>query len=297
MTRVAIIGASGFIGYRLYRYLREAGEDVVGTFCARRIDESLVPLDFTDAEALEAFLCGYRPEVLYWIAANKNVAYCEEHPEDANRVNAESVASLVEIARRGAWRGRLIYMSSDYVFRGDKGGYKDTDELEPKTVYGRTKEEAESIIRSSDLDFAVIRTSAVMGRGGVFFDWLTKELTLAKDISMFTNVYFTPTPMPYLLENLHRICERFEEWKGRTIHIVGETRMSRFDFGNVVRELMGEQLARSRIVPDELDLSKALFSSDLSMISTDGVVARRGWRAYLLDEILLSIEKLRDERK
>src|SRR5581483_5276147 len=94
-------------------------------------------LDVTDQRAVTAALAASRPAVVIHAAAMADVDACEREPERAEAVNARGTAHVADAcASLGA---RLIYVSTDYVFDGEAGPYREDDPPQPLSVYGRTK--------------------------------------------------------------------------------------------------------------------------------------------------------------
>src|SRR6187401_442623 len=119
-VRALVIGASGQVGAALLRALRERGHHAVGTR-AHHERPGLVPLDFTDAGAVERMIGETRPDWVICPAALSHVDYCEEHPDEAFAVNLHApVAAARAAARAGAG---FVYYSSDYVFDGVGGPF------------------------------------------------------------------------------------------------------------------------------------------------------------------------------
>ena len=166
MTDVTVVGASGFIGRYLYRFLRTRPSlQVKGTYCRSRTNDELLPVDITvydDMEKLVSFSRG----VLVWLAGCKDIRRCEKDKVEAERLNIQPVRDLVKILKYRPGPGKVLFISTDYVFDGQRGGYTVADKVAPATVYGQTNAEAERILLQSGLDCKVVRTAAVMGNGG-----------------------------------------------------------------------------------------------------------------------------------
>lgn len=150
-----VIGASGLIGGAI---LRGLGQAAVGTY-RRRAAPGLRPLDASDRHAVAALLEGERPDVVYFPAAEPNVDWCEQHPEEARAMNVAPALATLEAARSvGAC---LVFFSSDYVFDGADGPYDEGAEPRPMSVYGRIKREIEQHVLEAG--GTVIRTTTVFG--------------------------------------------------------------------------------------------------------------------------------------
>ena len=153
-ARIVGVGSGGRLGAALVREWRAAGEDVTGF---ARAD-----LDLGDDEKLRATLAPLGFDVLVNCAALTNVDLCESEPELAHRINGHAVKTLAGIA--SASGGRVIHISTDYVFDGAKQTpYVEEDAAEPISVYGASKRAGEvALLDVSDKHLAV-RVSWVFG--------------------------------------------------------------------------------------------------------------------------------------
>lgn len=132
-----VTGARGLLGSQL---MRAFGDGTVGWSGGEHPGYRQV--DVTDPEQVARALDADGPEVLVNCAANPNVGACEADPEGARALNALAVGSLARAARERDVV--LVQISTDYVFSGDRpDGYREADEPQPLSAYGRTKAEGE----------------------------------------------------------------------------------------------------------------------------------------------------------
>jgi len=285
--RVLIIGASGFLGYGLYRYFPQNLSEkylVTGTYCSSRSSDNLEKLDITSFKDLEEYVTRSLPDFIILAAGNKNVQECERNYSRAYALNSQPVESLITIITQHKLATRLIYFSTDYVFDGKTGQYKDTDIPAPSTNYGKTKFLAEQALLTSGIDFKIIRTAAIMGKGGIFFDWLIRKLTSEKRVSMYDNVFFSPTPLTFLAEMVAATLENFDNIPQQILHIVGEKRVNRYQFALLVNSVLKSDVT---ICAENNSDICALFQHDLSMVPSDIINTwrKRNFEDYLSDEI------------
>lgn len=157
--RWLITGSYGQLGTDLQRVLAATPDDVV-----RAVDVDV--LDITDSGAVQVAVDEFAPDVLVNAAAFTAVDAAEENEELAFKVNATGPAVLAAaMARHG---GRLIHVSTDYVFAGDADRpYEVDDKPDPRSAYGRTKLAGEQAVREllPDSSF-VVRTAWVYGGTG-----------------------------------------------------------------------------------------------------------------------------------
>lgn len=149
-----ILGSGGRLGAALARAWRGAGESIRGLTHA--------DLDLGDPERLRATLESADFDVLVNCAALTNVDYCETHPEEAHRINADAVRVIGEVcARRGA---RCLHISTDYVFDGAaRTPYGEEDPAEPISHYGASKRAGEIALLETNERHLAIRVSWVFG--------------------------------------------------------------------------------------------------------------------------------------
>jgi dTDP-4-dehydrorhamnose reductase len=158
--RALVIGASGQVGAALLRVLRARGHEAVGTW-AHEAFPGLVPLDFTDAAATERLVGDTAPDWVLCPGALSHVDYCETHPAEAFAANLHGpLAAAKAAARAGAG---FAYYSSDYVFDGVDGPYREDALPRPLGVYGQSKWEGEQAVLGALERVLVVRTSVVYG--------------------------------------------------------------------------------------------------------------------------------------
>src|ERR1051325_8813103 len=156
---ILVIGASGLVGQCLMRIL-ESGNSVFGPY-GSHAGEGLRPLDITDPAQVRSCLSELKPQTIYLAAALTHVDYCEDHPDEAFRRNADGPRHVAaEAARRGS---KVIYFSTEYVFDGANGPYGEDDPTRPLSVYGQSKLQGEIAVSEACHDALTIRTTVVYG--------------------------------------------------------------------------------------------------------------------------------------
>lgn len=156
MVEWLITGNRGQLGRAVERLAVGRGRSVSGT--------DLDTLDIADAQAVEGWVAGHRPRVVFNCAAYTAVDACEEHEEDAFLINGTAVGHLADAcARHGA---RLIHISTDYVFDGTASvPYREDDPVNPAGAYGRTKLAGEHMAARVP-NHLIVRTAWLYGVGG-----------------------------------------------------------------------------------------------------------------------------------
>lgn len=219
--RVLVTGASGKLGAYVVKAL--AGHEVIAW-------QSRQQVDLGDPKAIARGLEQARAEVIIHTAAMSAIAECHQQPELARRINCQAVGQL---AGSGA---RLIHVSTDLVFGGDRAPYCEDDPPQPLSVYGRTKAEAEPLVVQAG--GTVVRVALLFGpssRGG-FFDSQLANLRAGKPMSLFVDEWRTPLYLGSAAEALALLVDHPHPG---LLHVGGSLRMSRYEMGRALAEAIG----------------------------------------------------------
>ena len=271
MQTVLILGADGFIGKSLFAYLsaRSKGQfSLTGTRFYFN-DPALDFLDMRIKQDVASYFEKTRPDFVILLSGTKDVKQCETDFTYAQTLNTQPVLDIIDIIERRRLETRVLYFSSDYVFDGARGFYAPHDQPNPGTRYGQSKLLSETALLNSVIDFKIIRTSAVMGQGANFFDWLVHALRHEKEINLFNNVYFTPTPQCFLNEIMYEVLLQYSAIQNPILHLVGEERLTRYELACFIKECIPDGPARIR--GEEADLTHSTFQKDLSMLQSEFV--------------------------
>ena len=160
---ILITGANGQLGTELRYLLDERDEDYVATDVSQ--------LDITDADQVDKVFSEVKPTLVFHCAAYTAVDKAEDEGKALDY--AINVTGTENIAKATATHGAtLVYISSDYVFDGEKTvgeTWSEDEQTNPQTEYGRTKVIAEQKIQETLKHFYLIRTSWLFGKYGKNF--------------------------------------------------------------------------------------------------------------------------------
>ncbi len=250
--RVLIIGASGFIGQYLGRRLMETpGTEVAGTFFSRTPADhsySWHRMELTDEIQVEQVFRLAKPDVVVHLAAMADVKEAKRDSERATAVNVGGTSSIARLCAEH--QAKLVFISTEYVFDGQRGYYREDDIPRPTTHYGRTKWEAEQEIGRLSSPWSVLRTSIVYGWPGLgqrnFVPWLTDRLKNGHTYDGPTTVYRTPVYVEHLTESVAKLVEG--DYPG-IHHVAGPDWVSMFDFASAIAKAF--HLDSRLVVPQE----------------------------------------------
>jgi dTDP-4-dehydrorhamnose reductase len=230
--RLLLTGASGQLGAYLLRELAQGQHDVTawsGTGSSSLFGFPLQPVWLESRDAMARAIRQARPDAILHTAALASVARCLEDPTAARLVNVQGTQFLTELA--GAKNARLILVSTDLVFDGERGNYRETDPPAPLSVYGKTKREAEQVVLARP-GHAVVRLSLLFGPTLTgrpsFFDTQWAALQSGKPLALFEDEWRTPLSLARAARALIAVAE--SDFTG-LIHIGGPERMSRLEMG------------------------------------------------------------------
>ncbi len=254
--RVLITGANGLLGQALVTWMSRFPEyDVLATgrHPVPRFDGAscgYVPLDVTDPEGVRRLFQDFTPTVVINCAAMTQVDGCEAARNACWKVNAEAVDYL---ARRCHTLGaRLVQVSTDFIFDGQDGPYREDDRPHPVNFYGKSKLAAENATREAGLDaWAIARTVLVYGSGhdlrrANIALWVIDKLSQGEAIHVVTDQWRTPTYAPDLAQGIERIV-RFG--KTGVFHLSGRELVSIYTFAQTVARIF--DLDGSLILPTD----------------------------------------------
>jgi len=244
-SSVLVLGGSGFIGNYLINILKDDFRIFV-THNENKTVENSLKLDIRDSEAVEKVFQNSNPDVVVNLCAiYKNLDFCDHNKKLVMEVNGTSLKSISKFANK--FDSLLIQLSTDFVFDGKKGNYKENASIDPINYYGKSKAEAEKNILECSKKFCIARTSMVYGFNKIkptLPDWILKEMENKKEIKLIADQYTTPTYVENLCSMLKEIIKI--KYEG-IIHLSGPEKLSRYEFAKKLVTLAG--FKQSFLVP------------------------------------------------
>ena len=237
--------------------------------------------DITDAKTGSLIFKDQRPDVVLNLAAMTDVDGCEDFPDKAEKLNAEGPATVARLCRDN--NVRLVHVSTDYVFDGEKGSpYKEEDLPNPMSVYGRTKLAGERNVVSVLPSSLVVRAQWLYGRGGNNF--ITKVVKIAGETGaarVVDDQWGAPTYAKDLAEPLLRLIQKE---KSGIYHLADSGSCSWYGFAVEIFARLGMEVPVSPITSSNLarKAARPKYSVfDCSKIENDTGAAMRSWQEAL----------------
>ena len=216
--RVLIIGVRGQL-VQCLNHISNDYDDITMRFLGRP------RYDLIEAESSFEIMKSERPQVVINAAAYTAVDKAEDEPGIAHKINAEAAGIIAGQARKiGA---KFIQISTDYVFDGESSApYVETDDTNPKGVYGSSKLAGELMVQEANPDHIIVRTSWVYSPFGNNF--VTTMLRLASDrdeVSVVHDQTGNPTSALDIAEGLLKVVSCWKNGNqkglGETFHLSG----------------------------------------------------------------------------
>ena len=212
MIKVVITGSNGLLGQSLLNLLLRENDkyDVYGfsrgVNRSGRNDFQYISIDITNKSQLTEELLKINPDYIINTAAMTQVDACENDKAKCDILNVDVVQWLAAICQELS--AHLIHISTDFIFDGKKGWYKETDEPNPLSYYGLSKLKSEQVLEKSNINYTILRTILVYGK---VFDmsrsnivlWVKESLENKREITIVDDQYRTPT----YVEDLALACK------------------------------------------------------------------------------------------
>jgi dTDP-4-dehydrorhamnose reductase len=243
--KVLLTGANGFLGYYLVQQLLEKGYELIATgrgdcrlpYLGHKGFE-YVSMDFTDPFAVHDVFLKFQPRAVIHAGAMSKVDECEQHQWQAYHVNVEGTLNL--LLNAADQKCFFVFISTDFIFDGNKGMYKEEDQAAPVNFYGKTKLEAEEAIKEYEYDWAIVRTILVYDKPHSAKDniltLVKKKLEKGEEYKVVSDQIRTPTYVEDLAKGIALVIEK----KATGVyHIGGMDVLSPFDMACRTADYLG----------------------------------------------------------
>lgn len=195
-------------------------------------------LDITNRDAVFHFVEENSIEFIINGAGYTAVDKAEEEPEIADSINHKGAEHLAQAAAE--FGAKLIHISTDYVFDGTvQAPYKETDVVNPVSVYGLSKLRGEQAIQEFAKDWIIIRTAWMFSEfGNNFVKTMIRLMSERSELNVVNDQRGTPTYAVDLAEMILLIMDE-PEWKSGIYHFTNSGETTWYDFALKIRELKG----------------------------------------------------------
>jgi dTDP-4-dehydrorhamnose reductase len=238
-----ITGITGVAGFNAFHYFRQRYPGQVIGIRPRQtwqlVGDGIVPQDAEEAEGMADLFRRYRFRSVLNCVGNCALKSCELDPAMAYKVNVSSALAIATNIR--AHRCRFVHLSSDLVFSGTgTGNYRETDPVDPVTVYGKTMVRAENLLLEQTPGAALLRISLPMGpsfnRHAGAIDWIQSRF--CKQLP--ATLYFDEVRSCTYCDDLNPVFEWFlAETAAGVFHLGGPRHLALYEIAQVVNRTGG----------------------------------------------------------
>ncbi|MEO9532262.1 MAG: SDR family oxidoreductase [Crocinitomicaceae bacterium] len=273
---ILITGSNGLLGQKIVAQLLKAGKSFIATSKGENRNpdcpsEFYQSLDITNKDQVDSICKQHSFSSIINTAAMTNVDACEEDELNCRKINVEAVNQLAEAARE--YNLFLTHVSTDFVFDGEAGPYKEEDKRNPLSIYATSKRDSEDLLMTSDFkNWAILRTIIVFGQGNNLSRsnivlWAKGALANEQELTIVDDQFRAPT----WADDLAWACIQAAELEAKGVfHISGPetfsihelvTRIAKY-YGNdpsLVKAISSSKLNQKAKRPPKtgFDISKA----------------------------------------
>jgi dTDP-4-dehydrorhamnose reductase len=237
---ILVTGASGLLGASLVSLARKQGRKVVGLYHRHPVGidgVKLLAADLTDESETRRIFQELRPASVVHCAAATNVDWCEDHPDEAHRINVTVPSVIASITSQRDTH--LLYVSTDSVFDGVRGNYAETDMPGPVNVYAKTKLQGESEVLRQNPTALIARINLYGWNAqnkDSLAEWILKQLTRGGQVPGFSDVVFCPALADDLAEVM---LASLDLNLAGVYHVAGSEPVSKYEFARRVASTFG----------------------------------------------------------
>lgn len=194
--KILIIGASGLVGGNCLKNLRLTGEyEVKGTHLTYPTPETIYFNSLNLDQDQQAAIRDFAPQVIIHCGALTFVDYCENNHAESYLKTVTSTKNIIAIAQQVS--AKLVYISTDYVFDGQSGPYTEDDVVNPISIYGQHKWEAENLLAESGIAYLILRITNVYGEEARCKNFISRIINQVKkgetiELTLPNDQYATP---------------------------------------------------------------------------------------------------------
>jgi dTDP-4-dehydrorhamnose reductase len=250
-------------------------------------------MDIVNSDEVSGILEATRPDITIHAAALTDADHCELNEDEAYEVNVLGTENVAKAAANTS--SRLVHISTNFVFDGQKGFYSEEDEPRPINIYGRTKLMGEHKASQYCDNFCVVRITPFgwdVASKLNFVCWVLSRLEANRVVEAYDDIYNSPMLVNQCAAVLLDIALRSRD---RLYHLAGVERLSRYEFAHHVASVFGysANLVKQVTYGDRGSTRTAKLPKDTSL-NIDRIVNEFRPRTLTAREGLEAMRKLKD---
>ena len=230
---IFILGASGYIGNNIYKSFVEKNFDVVGTYFKNKKNR-LIHFDISKMSLDEIKLDKKIHYLIIALGVNTNIDDSKKEWENSYYINVIKIKIIIDYCFKNDIVP--IYISSDGVFDGKKGKYKEIDKKNPINCYGRIRNEVEDYLINSGNKFMILRMGRVFGtdlKDRTIITSMVRNLKEKKKLRCADDHIFTPLYIKDLCSALTKLINN--KYEG-ILHLISVEATSRYEIAKAIQK-------------------------------------------------------------
>lgn len=285
--KIIVLGSGGLLGAEVVRHFSK------GAYAVKGVTHS--ELDITKGQEVAIWMERLQPDIVINCVALSNVDYCEEHPREAFRVNAEGVKNICLILEETG--GKMVHISTDYVFDGEKGvPYEENDPVNPLSVYAGSKLKGEEVVKRFLPKSLIVRVQWLYGKQGKnFASEIIRQVAASQNsvipakagihrYKLIEDRVGSPTNVRDVAEGLDALIEH--DCSG-LYHLSSSGYCSWLEFGKAIFEIFDNPKAKDLIqAVKEVDVKRPARRPRFSAFSCQKLTADTGYQPLPWKEML-----------
>jgi len=243
--KVLITGVTGQVGSEIYNLSEYQNYGIYFRHQPKSLNENLLKVDIRNRDKVFATVKEIKPNWIIHCAAATKVDWCETNKNQAWKINVGGTRNLVDASK--VVNSKFLYVSTDYVFDGSCGNYKETDGTNPINFYGKTKLDGELHVKNLE-NYLIMRTSHVFSPiPDNFVLWLFGKLK-SGNVECPYDMISSPT---LALELAETILKSIKKELTGVYHAAGNDHISRYNFAKKIAQAFGYD--KSKIKPIKME--------------------------------------------
>lgn len=246
--KILITGSNGLLGQKIVKLCLDQKIEFAATSAGENRNKdcpsaNYFTMDVTNGQEIEKVINDSKPTHIIHTAAITNVDYCELNPNECEEVNVIATKLLTDISGKNSIH--FQFLSTDFVFDGEKGNYSEEDTVNPISIYGKSKADAEKyLIDGTYSNWSIVRTIIVYGTGNNLsrtnlIVWAKESLEKGAEIKIIDDQFRAPT----FASDLASACvEILKREKTGVFHVSGPTTYSIFEIVSLIGNHFGYSL-------------------------------------------------------
>jgi dTDP-4-dehydrorhamnose reductase len=233
MKRKIFVFGRGFLGNYVVKEFRKHGDEVFSSRLTKCSKDDF-KIDICDKNAVFQILEKLKPDLIINCVAITDLDFLEDNPEKGFEINSEGAKNLALASTK--YNTKLIHISTDGLFDGETGMYKENDSPNPINIYAKTKLLAEKYVIQEAKNYLILRTNFIGcdPEGNNLLNWIISKLSKKETIIGFSDILFTPIEVSYLSSLIYKLSSIS---KNLILNLSSDQKISKYDLAILISEL------------------------------------------------------------